>query len=161
MLDSAQFIIRDLLDRKKISDEDVARAGEHAAERQVGVLEALIEIERLSHRDLAITRARICEYPFVDLDRFDIDIGNASLIPSSTAEKLGVFPLYVIDGVVTVAMIDPLDLQAVDQVRQITRLDVEPVLCDERLLRALITRAYSMLRTTEALGRINHAAGDD
>lgn len=161
MLDSAQFILRDLLDRNKITDEDVARAGEYAVEHQIGVLDSLVANEKLSHRDLAVTRARICEYPFVDLDRFDIDIGNASLIPSTTAEKLGVFPLFVLDGVVTVAMIDPLDLQAVDQVRQITRLDVEPALCDERLLRALITRAYSMLRTTEALGGIDHAVGND
>lgn len=161
MLDSDQFVIRDLLERGKISEQDVSLAGEHAVENQSTVLASLVHMDRLSHRDLAITKARICEYPFVDLDRFDIDIGNASLIPSSVAEKIGVFPLFVLDGVVTVAMIDPLDLQAADQVRQITRLEVEPVLCDERLLGTLITRAYSMLRTTETLSGTDHADAED
>ncbi|USN98750.1 MAG: type II/IV secretion system protein [Phycisphaeraceae bacterium] len=161
MLDTTKFIIRDLLERGKISDEQVSRATSHAAEHQVELLEALVQTQCLTYRDLAVTRARICEYPFVDLDRFDIDHGNGSLIPASVAEKLGVFPLFVIDGVATVAMTDPLDLQAVDQVRQITRLDVEPVLCEEQALRTLIKRAYSMLRTTEALDGADHAPGDE
>ncbi|HHN78027.1 MAG TPA: type II/IV secretion system protein [Phycisphaerales bacterium] len=161
MLDSDQFVIRDLLERGKITQDDLAAAGDHAVEKQSSVLDALIEMERLRHRDLAIAKARICEYPYVDLERFDIDIGNASLIPSSVAEKIGAFPLFVLDGVATVAMTDPLDLQAVDQVRQITRLEVEPVLCNERLLRTLIKRAYSMLRSTESIAGIDHSATQD
>jgi type IV pilus assembly protein PilB len=160
MLDATQFIVRDLLERGRLNEEAVVEAGVYAGEHHVSVLDALVRTERLSHRELAIARSRICEYPFVDLERFDIDIGNAARIPAGTASKLGVFPLFVVDGVATVAMSDPLDLQAVDLVRQITRLEVEPVICDENLLRALITRSYSMLRTSEAVGGADHAEGD-
>ena len=56
----------------------------------------------------------------------------------ATAERFCVFPLFMIDGVLTLAMDNPLNLDATDQVRQIIKCEVDPVQCERQALRELI-----------------------
>lgn len=144
MLDSSHFLVRSLLQDGLVKQGDVERATEHAKASGVGLADAIVTLGLLSSRVMAISRAKITEYPFVDLSAFTVDITNASMLPRSTAERFGAFPLFVLDGLATVAMLDPLNLQALDQVRSALKCDVDPVICDPEPLRALIARAYSM-----------------
>ncbi len=152
MLDAGRFVIEALLDEGLITPGGRDRALAHAQKAGVGAPEALVALGLVSGRDVAITRARLCELPFVDLAAFEVDFRNASLLPRRTAEDAGAFPLFVIDGVATVAMLDPLSLQDVDQVRRALRLEVDPVLCEPDALRGLIARCYSLVRTLEGSG---------
>ncbi|MEM7623491.1 MAG: ATPase, T2SS/T4P/T4SS family, partial [Planctomycetota bacterium] len=152
MLDSSAFVIRDLLRSRLITEDGATRAEQHAEGHACTVVESLSDLGLVSPRDLAITRAKICEQPFVDLAEFEIDIANARLMPRSVAESLGAFPLFVVDGVATVAIEDPLNLSAIDQVRQVLQLEIDPVVCETPRLRAMITRAYSLVQTHEDHG---------
>jgi len=147
VLDSNEFLIRDLLDQGRLNEPDVERAKQRAAETRSPLPETLVAMGLIDARELAISRAAICECPFVDLDAFDIDIRNAELLPRAVAEKHDAFPLFHLDGTVTVGMVDPLNLRSVDQIRQSLRVEVNCVLCDPDHLRALISRAYSMAST--------------
>ena len=149
MLDAGEFIIRDLLEQGRITDPDVERATARAESAEGGVLGSLVAMGVVESREIAITRAAICESPFVDLDAYDVDIRLAERLPRSVAERRGAFPLFVIDDVATVAMVDPLDLRGVDAVRQALKIQVHTVLCDEDPLRALIARAYSLTMTSD------------
>ena len=148
MLDAGEFVIRDLFDRGRITEDDLGRAREHARSAGVAMVDALVALGVVDSREVAITRAAICESPFVDLDAYDIDLGHADRLPRTVAEKHGAFPLFTIDGVTTVAMIDPLDLRGVDAVRQALRGETVTVLADAEPLRSLISRAYSMAGAT-------------
>lgn len=125
---------------------DVERAAEQARVTGVSVPEALVAIGVLSSRVLAISRAKITEYPFVDLAAFAVDITNAELLPRAVSERFSAFPLFIIDGLATVAMVDPLNLQAIDLIRGTLKRDVDLVICDPEQLRALIAKAYSLSR---------------
>ncbi|RMH14692.1 MAG: type II/IV secretion system protein [Planctomycetota bacterium] len=147
MLDGSEFIVQVLLDQGELSLEDYERAREHAREHSIDVGEAVVGLQLIDSRQLALAKAMVCEYPFVDLGAFEINIRNSELLPKRTAESLGVFPLFVLDGVATVAMNDPMDLQAIDQIRQQLHCDVDPVICDKVQLERLIQRAYSLYRS--------------
>jgi len=144
VLDSRHFVVRTLLADGLIKDAEVRRATEHAVTSGGDVLESIVTLGIVPSRKMAIARAKVCEYPFVDLALFDIDIRNTRLVARNVAEKLTAFPLFVIDGVATVAMLDPLNLQAIDQLRQSLKADVDPVVADAEQLRGLIARAYSL-----------------
>lgn len=146
MFDSKHFIVRQLLADGLIKDGDVRRATEHAAAQGGDILASFAMLGIVTARRLAIARAKICEYPFADLNAFDIDLKNANLVPRGLAERVCAFPLFVVDGTATVAMQDPMNLQAIDQLRQILKTDVDPVICDGEQLKGLITRAYSLVR---------------
>ncbi len=141
-LETRQLILRDLVDRRIISDADIGAAHAHAAATQSTIFQALVETDRLSHRDLALARARVAEHPFVDLDRYDIEPENAALLPAAVARRATAFPVFVIDGVATIGMVDPHDLRSIELIRQATHHEIEPVVCEEHKLRAMIDAAY-------------------
>jgi len=149
VLDSRNFIVRTLLADGLITEADLRRATEHAMSTGGDLLDSMVTLGIATTRRLAIAKAKICEYPFVDLSHYDVDFRNTRLVPRAVAERLVAFPLFIIEGVATVAMLDPLNLQAIDQIRQLLRCDVDPVVADAEQLRALVTRAYSLARSDD------------
>ncbi len=149
MLDSRNFVIRTLIADGQLTEADLRRATEHSIASGGELLDSLVQLSIITSRRLAIAKAKICEYPFVDLSHYEIDFANARHLPRSVAERLHAFPIFVIDGVATVSMLDPLNLQAIDQVRQHLRCDVDPVQGDSEQLKALIARAYSLTKASE------------
>ncbi|MFO0857660.1 MAG: ATPase, T2SS/T4P/T4SS family [Phycisphaerales bacterium] len=149
MLDTRNFVVRTLLADGLITEADLQRAQQHAVATGKDVLDSMSQLGIATPRRLAIANAKICEYPFVELQQFDIDLRNAKYIPRTVAERITAFVLFIVDNVATVAMHDPLNLQAIDQIRQLLRCDVDPVVCDVELLRALIGRAYSLVQHSD------------
>ena len=149
MVSHDDYLLRALTEDGLIDAAGAARARELAVERSLPIDEAIVESGVLGGREVAITRAMMSDCSFVDLDRYSIDITQASLIPRSVAVKHEVFPLFIVGGVATVGMVDPLNVKAIDQVRQHLRVEIDPVLCVPSTLRGLIAKAYSMLPHVE------------
>lgn len=147
VLDASDFLIKSLIQDGLLKPEDVARATERAAESGRDRIDLIIEAGHVHPGVLARTRAKICEYPFCHIDAFQIETKNATLIPKAVAERYGVFPLFRTEGVVTLGMVDPLDLEAIDRARATLRSDVDPVVCDPVALRKLIDRCYGLAST--------------
>ncbi|KAA0215988.1 MAG: type II/IV secretion system protein [Leptolyngbya sp. PLA3] len=147
MIDGSDFIVQVLVDEGDLSGEQYERSREHARENGTDLAESAITLGFVDSRQVAMAKAKVCEYAFVDLAHLDVNIRNSELLPKRTAESLGVFPLFVLEGVATVAMDDPMDLRAIDQIRQQLHCDVDPVICDRAQLDRLIKRAYSLYRT--------------
>jgi type IV pilus assembly protein PilB len=144
MLDTSEFIIQALVECGTLDEAGANRLVEYASEHEVCFDEAVIRSNIVSPRDVAIVKAMICEYPFVEIKNFDIDIRHSRCLPKSMSERLRAFPLFMFGDIATVAMEDPLDLQAIDELRQSLRKQIDPVVCDSQQLRLLITRAYTL-----------------
>jgi type IV pilus assembly protein PilB len=138
------FLERALIEDGLIDDQKIAAARRYAQENELDLIDGLIKSKTLAGRDIALSRAQLCETPFVGLSDFEPCYANTHLLPRSVAERCCAFPLFMIDGVLTLAMDDPLNLGATDQIRQIVKCEVDPVLAERDELRALITRAYSL-----------------
>jgi type II secretory ATPase GspE/PulE/Tfp pilus assembly ATPase PilB-like protein len=144
VLDTTEFVIQALIEDGKLTENGAADLRRYAAEHELTLEEAVIRLKKVSTRDLAVAKSIICEYPFVDLALIDPDIRNSRRLPKTMAERLIAFPIYVLGDVATVAMEDPLDLQAMDLLQQTLRRQIDPVVCDSELLRNLIVRAYTL-----------------
>jgi len=153
MLGSSDYLVRCLVEEGLASQTDIDAASRKARESACSIEEALVSSGAVSCKDLAIARAILCEYPFVEVEAYEVDINHAGLLPRSTAEQLVAFPLFVGDGLATVGMLDPLNLRAIDQLRQILRMDIDPVVCEEQSLRAVIAKAYSLSSSGHASNR--------
>jgi type IV pilus assembly protein PilB len=75
-------------------------------------------------------------------DRHVIDMEMAKLVPAELAHKYGVAPLQKNGMLVTVAMMDPLDINALDAVEVFTNMEVEAVICTEQQLNQLHATLY-------------------
>ena len=138
------FLEQTLLEEGRITTEQLEDARRYGIEHQVDLVDALISTDTISGRDVALAKAGICEAPFVDIEEFEACFANTHFVPRTVAERYCLFPLFKIDGVVTLAMDDPLNLEAMDQARQFAKSEVDAVLCDREKLRPLISRAYRL-----------------
>ena len=144
MLESAEFLERALVEEGLVNDEQISECRALAEEVGCSIEEAIETLRYVDGCKIALTKAQLYEVPFVDLDHFEIDLDNCRLLPKNIAEQFQVFPLFVFDGVITFGTYDPLNLTALDQVRQIVKCEIDTVQCAARMLRQLIERAYNL-----------------
>ncbi len=87
---------------------------------------------------------------------FDIDDSVLRLIPQEVAQKYSVLPLSRVGATLTLAMVDPTNVFAMDDIKFMTGLNVEPVVVAEASVQASIARYYSSSREIE----LAHVAPD-
>jgi len=84
-------------------------------------------------------------------DNYPLAVELASFIPIEVAQKYQVAPLRKKGRLLTIAIVDPLDINALDYIEVLTNSEVEPVVCSERELNQLISGLYG---TQSGLGSI-------
>ena len=75
--------------------------------------------------------------PSVDLDRVEVDEAVIKIIPADVARKYTILPIAKAGATVTIAMIDPTNVFAMDDIKFMTGYNVEPVVASETALRAV------------------------
>jgi len=80
----------------------------------------------------------------VDLDNYLIDGKVIGLVPKSLAQRYQMIPLFKIDNTLTVAMADPHNIHALDEVMLKTGCEVEPVISTEVQIRRAIDQYYGV-----------------
>ena len=77
-------------------------------------------------------------------ENFPLDIALMRLIPIEIAQKYQIAPLRKKRRLLTIAMVDPLDINAMDTIEVLTNSEVEPVVCSEREVNQIINSLYGM-----------------
>jgi type IV pilus assembly protein PilB len=80
--------------------------------------------------------------PFVDLARMEIDSEAARIVPHAVAIRLLAIPIERTEAAASVAMVNPLDLSAIDELNTLTGLDIDPLLATEEDIRECIFRCF-------------------
>ena len=75
-------------------------------------------------------------------DQYAIDLNLAAILPSEMAQKYQAVPLKKEGFLLTIAMTDPLDINAMDTLEVYTNCEVETVICTEQEVNGLISRLY-------------------
>src|SRR6187397_1998696 len=82
--------------------------------------------------------------PSINLTQFEIDPGVIKLIPADTATKYQIVPLSRAGATLTIAMTDPTNVFAMDDIKFMTGYNVEPVVASETAVSESITRYYAL-----------------
>src|SRR4029079_5026831 len=95
-------------------------------------------------KDEEITQLLSRQYgvPSINLTQFDIDGSVIKLIPADTAQKYQIVPLSRSGATLTIAMTDPTNVFAMDDIKFMTGYNVEPVVASETALTEEINRYY-------------------
>ena len=81
--------------------------------------------------------------PSINLTQFEIDPGIIKLIPAETAHKYQIVPLSRSGATLTIAMTDPTNVFAMDDIKFMTGYNVEPVVASETAVADAIARYYA------------------
>jgi len=102
----------------------------------------LVKLGFIEETEVSKMLARQYRMPAVDLSRFEVDAKILRLIPPDIATKHTVLPLKREGRTLTVAIADPNNVTAIEDIKFITRCDVFPVIAGEYTLRNAIERYY-------------------
>src|SRR5436190_24234255 len=96
------------------------------------LLKILLEKAYVSEQDMAISMGRVLNVPPVNLARISVSLDVADLLPREVAHNYKVIPVSRLENKLFLAMADPLNVLAIDDVRRITRLEVSPMIASEK-----------------------------
>jgi type IV pilus assembly protein PilB len=138
----ADRIGEQLIHEGLVTREQLSRALDDARSNGTRVGFSLVKLGFMGEQDLVRALARQHRIPAVDLERVKLDPKILKLLPSEIAIKHQVLPLRRVGRTLTVAMANPTDLGVLDDLKFVTRLDIEPVIAGDFSLRKIIEKEY-------------------
>ena len=121
---------------------DAALAEQSLSQKSLGRI--LIDSRQVSEGDLVSVLAGQLGLEFVDLDAASIDASAAGLISDALARRYQALPIGWEDGKLVVAMADPGNVFAIDDIRTITKSEVRVVVTTPAAVLAAIDKIHRM-----------------
>lgn len=111
----------------------------------------LVKLGLVSDDMITAVLSRQYGVPSVNLDLFQVEENVIRLIPYEVSQKYSVLPLSKVGATLTLAMADPTNVFAMDDIKFMTGLNIEPVVSSEASVRAAIGKYYDTSREIELL----------
>jgi len=121
-------IIESLIESKKVSQDDIDAALLYQELKGISIEKALIEKKLINEQDLLMLLVRELNIPFINLKNYKIDPALQEIIPERIARQYSIVPLSLLENTLTVALADPLNVFAIDDLKNITGKDVDLVM---------------------------------
>jgi type IV pilus assembly protein PilB len=147
-----------MVERGLITQDELDRALDHQRTTRTRLGEALIDIGAVTSVQLSQALADHLGVPFVDLENHPPDVLLAGMIPEEVARRYLALPVERWNNQVVVAMANPNDVFALDDLRVLTGQSILAALADSGHILAAIDRAYSGSELIEA--SLDDAADD-
>jgi type IV pilus assembly protein PilB len=134
-----------LLKEKRISPEQLQEALNYqkASGGKLGL--NLVKLGFVKDEEITALLSRQYGVPSISLGDFEIDQSVVKLIPAETALKYQILPLSRAGATLTIAMTDPTNVFAMDDIKFMTGYNVEPVVASESAVMEAIARYYNLV----------------
>ncbi|MFQ6131597.1 MAG: GspE/PulE family protein [Armatimonadota bacterium] len=160
----SQLIGQILVDNTELTEDKLQEALRISEETKEFIGQVLVNMGHITERENAICLGMQFGVPFVDLAEVTLEENAGALLPESMMRKHRCIPIAASDGRLTVAMADPNNILAIDQIRIHTNYDyeVEPVIATDEDIMAAINRLRSApAQVSEALQDVLEEMPDD
>jgi len=141
-------LARALAQHGVMSEHDAEALQTQAHSSGVTFVEQVLSGKRMSAQQLAVFGSRAFGIPLFDLNAFELDQLDKSFFDAKIATTRRVLPLYKRGNRLFVAISDPANLQALEEVRFRTNLPVEPVVVEDDKLGQAIAKVIEASGTT-------------
>jgi type IV pilus assembly protein PilB len=131
-----------LVREKLISLQQLQKAQDEAKRSGKRLGHALTQLGFVKDQDLTSFLARQYSLPSIDLKEFEIDADVLKLIPKDVARKHMVVPVNRAGATLIVAMSDPSNIYAIDELKFLTQYNIEPVVAAEASIEEAIQHYY-------------------
>ncbi len=136
-----------LVRNQLISDDQLAQAISEQKKEGVRLGAALVKLGYVQEHDLASFLSKHYGVPSINLAEFDVDPAVVSLIPAEVAQKYQLVPINRAGATLIVAMADPSNIFAIDDIKFMTGFNVEVVVAAEAAIKEAIDTYYDQSAT--------------
>src|SRR6201993_1210168 len=131
-----------LLKEKRITTEQLQEALNYQRQHGGKLGFNLIKLGYVKDEEITALLSKQYGVPSIALGQFEIDPSVIKLVPAETAQKYQIVPLSRAGATLTIAMTDPTNVFAMDDIKFMTGYNVEPVVASETAVTDAISRNY-------------------
>ncbi len=151
-----------LIKESLITPEQLRQAIDHQKKHGGRLGTALIKLGFVKDDDITNVLSRQYGVPSINLKYYDVDAAVIKLIPQDTAVRYQIVPLSRVGSTLTIAMTDPTNVFAMDDIKFMTGFNVEPVVASESAIVEAISKFYGDVQSVEELTKVmKDLTGDD
>jgi len=149
-----------LVKEKVISPEQLDQAIKAQKQSNCRLGSALVKLGFLTDEDVTNFLSRQYGVPAINLSYFEIDPSVVKLIPFETAKRYQILPLSRVGASLTIAMVDPTNVFAMDDIKFMTGFNIEPVVASESSIQEGIDVELQSEETEMELADLERAADE-
>jgi type IV pilus assembly protein PilB len=132
-----------LVSQGKLTERQLQQALEFQRGNPMELGQVLVSLGFISEEKLAQAQAQRLNLDYLELTETDVNPEAVSLVPQKLLRRHGALPLYREDGRLIVAMSDPTDIHALDDLRMSSHCTIVPVVTTEENLQRVQTMVFS------------------
>ncbi len=121
----------------------------------------LVHLGFVSDEEVTNFLSRQYGVPAINLQYFEIDSSVVKLIPEETAKRYQILPLSRVGASLTIAMVDPTNVFAMDDIKFMTGFNIEPVVASESAIMDAIDKAYGGSQNESNVDELLASMGDE
>ena len=151
-----------LVKENLITADQLKQAMAHQRQNGGRLGTALMKLGFVSDDEITEVLSRQYGVPSINLKYYEVDPAVIKLIPQDTAVRYQIVPLSRVGSTLTIAMIDPTNVFAMDDIKFMTGFNVEPVVASETSVNEAISKFYGEVESGEELSKVmkDLGAGD-
>ncbi len=151
-----------LVKEKLISQDQLKQALDHQKSHGGRLGTALVKLGLVTDDEVTAVLSRQYGVPSINLKFYEVDPSVVKLIPQETAVRYQIVPLSRVGSTLTIAMTDPTNVFAMDDIKFMTGFNVEPVVASESAIAEAITKFYGETASVQELDKvIKDLAGEE
>jgi len=153
-----EILVKDSL----ISADQLKQALEYQKRNGGRLGTCLVKLGLVSDDDITAVLSRQYGVPSINLKFYEVDPTVIKLVPQETAIRYQIVPLSRVGSTLTIAMTDPTNVFAMDDIKFMTGFNVEPVVASETAIGEAISKFYGDAGSLEELDKVmKDLAGED
>ncbi len=141
---SSDEIGRLLVDEGFVTERQLNRAKAEASAKNESLQKVLVNMGFVSDKDVVQSLGKQMGVEFFDLEAASLDNELVKSIPEHLAKRYNVIPVSQQDNKLKLAMADPLNVLAIDDIRLITGFDIQPVIATEEAINKAISSMFGV-----------------
>jgi type IV pilus assembly protein PilB len=143
-----------LIKENLITSDQLKQALEHQKSTGGRLGTCLMKLGFISDDEITGVLSRQYGVPSINLKYYEVDATVIKLIPQDTAVRYQIVPLSRVGSTLTIAMTDPTNVFAMDDIKFMTGFNVEPVVASETAIAEAISKFYGATQSEEELSNV-------
>jgi len=142
ILSLKEKILKIFVDNQLIKQDDLEKALKVHREKGGSLSDILVELGYVSKSDLMVALSHELGIPPINLTRYKVDPNVIKLIPKKIAKRYQIIPISKMGNTLVVAMVDPLNIFAIDDIKAITGYNISPIITADKDIKEAINQYY-------------------
>ncbi|HOJ78178.1 MAG TPA: hypothetical protein PLZ08_09400, partial [Bacillota bacterium] len=135
-----------LVDSGLLSVDELQRVLEIQQKRKMPLGKLVVELNLLTEHQISEALSEQTGFPYINLSNYAINPDAANSIPGKIAERFAMVPFDFKENRLLVAAADPLNLEGLDVIRQISKRELEIYFATEDDIQFIVNRFYGQKR---------------